>query len=342
MSGGQTPDAARARAATAARLLGAASALRERRGAEVVGPDLARYEATVASARAALGAEFAGHWEAGASLDLDGAFRLAAEAEVVDDATAPVDAPVPVSDVLPAAPPSASPVARAPQPEPDAGAGVDVEVRAFGPLQVMRDGVQVPSTELTPAKVRELLLYLVLHPAGRTKEQIALALWPDASPAQLRNAIHVTMHQLRRALGGRGAVTFDGGAHRIGAPGVRAVAERGPLGEGEAAGEWLAGHAARVGAAWAEAMEALARLAVRAEAPGEAVAPLEALVAAEPLREGAHRMLMAAYVTGGEPARALAHYDALVARLAREVGAAPGRETQALAATIRGGAGRTL
>jgi DNA-binding SARP family transcriptional activator len=89
-------------------------------------------------------------------------------------------------------------------------------------------------------------------------------------------------------------------------------------------------------------MEALARLAVRAAAPGEAVALLEALVAAEPLREGAHRLLMAAYVTGGEPARALAHYDALAALLAREVGAAPGRETRALAETIRGGAGRTL
>jgi DNA-binding SARP family transcriptional activator len=51
---------------------------------------------------------------------------------------------------------------------------------------------------------------------------------------------------------------------------------------------------------------------------------------------------MASYLAGGEPARALAHYDALAALLAREVGAAPGRETQALAATIRAGAGRTL
>jgi DNA-binding SARP family transcriptional activator len=84
-------------------------------------------------------------------------------------------------------------------------------------------------------------------------------------------------------------------------------------------------------------MEALARLAVRAEAQGEAIALLERLVAAEPLREGAHRMLMAAYVTVGEPARALAHYDALAALLAREVGAAPGRDTRALADAVRRG-----
>lgn len=88
-------------------------------------------------------------------------------------------------------------------------------------------------------------------------------------------------------------------------------------------------------------MEALARLAMRGDAVGEAVSVLEALVAVEPLREGAHRMLMTAYVAAGEPARALAHYAALAAMLARELGAAPARETQALAATIRDGAAGT-
>ncbi len=286
--------------------------------------------------------------------------------------------------------------------------GLTVHVLTFGPLLVTRGGVTVPPAELTPAKVRELLLYLALHPEGRTKEQAALALWPDASPAQVRNVFHVTLHQLRRALGRKAAVTFDGGAYALardvapragagaaapadaeaavvrcdvdavlaaadavraadraadrararGADAVAAagadaaaldvwrealaLAARGPLGEGEDAGEWLAAPAARVGAAWAEAMEALARLHARGDAPAAAASVLEALVAVEPLREGPHRMLMTAYVTAGEPARALAHYDALAARLAREVGAAPGRATRALAEAIRGGSGRTL
>jgi DNA-binding SARP family transcriptional activator len=381
-----------------------------------MGPDLARYETTVAAARAVLGAEFARHWDAGASRDLEGAFVLAAEAVVVDDAVpgdAPMLAAVPTHDVTPVAPPSPPSAARAAQPAPDVDGRLDIEVRAFGPLAVARDGVQVPPTELTPAKVRELLLHLVVHPAGRTKEQIALALWPDASPAQLRNAFHVTMHQLRRALGHKEAVTFDGGRYALAraagdawrtpgdaasgdAPGVRDVdavlaasdavraadrelgrggrpattrpagpdaggpdaggpdaggpdagalarwrsaldaAARGALGEGEDAGEWLAAPLARVTAAWVDGMEALARLHVARGAPREAAAVLEALVAAEPLREGAHRTLMATYAAAGEPARALAHYDALTALLAREVGAAPGRETTALAASIRG------
>jgi DNA-binding SARP family transcriptional activator len=280
-------------------------------------------------------------------------------------------------------------------------------VCAFGPLLVRRGGVTVPPAELTPAKARELLLYLAVHPGGRTKEQVGLALWPDASPAQVRNAFHVTLHQLRRALGRKDAIAFDGGAYALarvgddgrvgggtptsdlapGAPGdgsggqgavhsdvdavlaaaaaVRAAdraaerdgargpaagadadalarwrqaldrARRGPLGEGEAAGDWLAPHQARVGAAWAYGMEALARLHARRGAPGEAAAVLEELVAAEPLREGAHRALMVTYVAAGEPARALAHYDALTTLLARELGAAPAPETVALAASVR-------
>jgi DNA-binding SARP family transcriptional activator len=112
-------------------------------------------------------------------------------------------------------------------------------------------------------------------------------------------------------------------------------ARRGALGEGEDAGEWLAAEQARVDVAWADGMEALARLHARRGAPGEAAATLRSLVAAEPLREGAHRALMAAYVAAGEAARALAHYDALAADLARDVGAAPAAETAALAMAIR-------
>jgi DNA-binding SARP family transcriptional activator len=46
---------------------------------------------------------------------------------------------------------------------------------------------------------------------------------------------------------------------------------------------------------------------------------------------------MATYAATGEPARALAHYDALAALLAREVGAQPARDTRALADAIRRG-----
>jgi DNA-binding SARP family transcriptional activator len=44
---------------------------------------------------------------------------------------------------------------------------------------------------------------------------------------------------------------------------------------------------------------------------------------------------MELWAAAGEPARALAHYDALAALLRREVDAAPARETRTLAAQLR-------
>jgi DNA-binding SARP family transcriptional activator len=383
----------RARAEEAARLLGAAATLRARCGAEVIGSDRTQHARTLAAAEAALGADFARHWDAGAALDLAGACALAAAADVADPA------PASAASIEPAERAAAAPNAPAPLPGPvphaalaaaEAAVGAAVRVQAFGPMAVTRGGAALGPAELTPAKARELLLYLALHPDGRSKEQIALALWPDASPARVRNLFHVTLHQLRRILGHKDAVAFDGRAYALATAGaepgvpevatdvaaVRAAAaaarradrelvragtrgaaaadaagatvaalehwrrdldaaRRGPLGEGDDAGEWLTEHQANVRAAWAEGMEALARLHALRDDPAGAAAALEALVAAEPLREGARRGLMAAYTAAGEPARALAHYDALAAVLARELGAAPGRDTRALAEAIR-------
>jgi DNA-binding SARP family transcriptional activator len=384
------------------RLVGAATGLRERCGAEIIGPDRARNAATVAAARAVLGPAFDDEHRAGAALDLAGAFALAAAADVATAAPAapPIVAaeptrttaavPASVRPPVPAAIPAAVPAAAEPRPaSTGAPSARALTVLTFGPTAVVRDGVPVPHAELTPAKARELLLYLALHPGGRTKEQTAVALWPDASPAQVRNAFHVTLHQLRRVLGHKDAVTFDGRAYALApatapagavtvdcdvaevleaaaevraadrrlarggargpdaadAAGVDAAAlarwrlaldraARGPLGEDEG-GDWVAEHQGRVRAAWGEAMEALARLYAVREAPAEAAAVLEALVALEPLREGAHRALMACYAAAGEPARALAHHGALAALLGRELGAAPARETRALVDAIR-------
>jgi len=290
--------------------------------------------------------------------------------------------------------PRAVPIA--PPRVPAGGAGGDgpaLQVLAFGEMAVARGGVALGAGDLSPAKARELLLFLVLSPP-RTKEQIAVALWPDASEARVRNAFHVTLHHVRRILGGRDAVVFDGDTYRLrrpdpdgdgagaldcdvdamlaaaaaarasdraaeegGARGAEALAavgadaaalaawrraldraHRGALGGGTDAGDWLAPHEARVRAAWGNGMEALARLHARRGAPAEAAATLEALVAADALRETAHRALMACYAAAGEPARALAHYDALAGRLQHEVGAPPARDTRALADAIRRGA----
>jgi DNA-binding SARP family transcriptional activator len=248
----------------------------------------------------------------------------------------------------------------------------------LGPLAIAHDGQPLPTDALPGGKVRELLLFLLVHEQV-TKDAVGLALWPDASPAQVRNAFHVTLHHLRRLLGEQRWIAFERNAYRLDrapAPGVtldadvdavlgatarlrqaarrqerlepaaldaaRAALERarGDFAEGVTAEDWVVSHQDRIRAAWADGMDALARLYVAAGRPDDTVAVCEALVAREPLRESAHRLLMEAHAARGEPARALAHHDALVALLAREVGATPARETRAVADAIRRAAAR--
>jgi non-specific serine/threonine protein kinase len=358
-----------ARAGVAARLSAAASALRSRRGAEVMESDKERRATTIAAARAALGeTSFREAWELGEALDLAGVFALVESLEL-----APPSAEQPELRQTPIAPNTARAHA--------------LSIEAVGPLVVARDGVPLASGELPAGKATELLLYLLLHPEGRTKEQIGLALWPDASAGQIRASFHVILHHLRRALAadrdaGSQWITFADGRYRLlrevssptrgdGGPRLELDADvdailsaaevlsgaelreeavdprtldgvakalarrRGELGEGVTTGDWLLVHADRLGRVWRDGMEALARQLIRIGRNSEAELALEAVIADEPLREGAHRELMALWAAVGERARALAHYDTLVSLLRREVGALPDRETQLLAERIR-------
>ena len=351
---GASPDPARAEAA--ARLLGAAAGLRARCGAEVLGRERARHASTVAAARGALApAAFDAAWADGESLELDDVFALAATADVAVH-------PAHRAAALPPAP-ATPPPAAAPA----------LAVRALGLLVVTRAGVPLDASAWHSGKVKELLLFLLLNPP-RTKEQIGLALWPDASTAQLRNAFHITLHHLRRALGGREWVAFADGAYHLDRAPTTALAlqadvdlvlgaadrarqavrrqltlpdaevaalraaltdARGEIGEGVTAGDWLVEHQDRVRGAWADGVAAVARLLSARGAHDDAVELYQALLARDPLREAAHRDLMRAYAAAGEPARALRHHDELVALLRREVGAAPARETAALVEQLR-------
>jgi len=221
--------------------------------------------------------------------------------------------------------------------------------------------------------VLELLVFLLIH-RGATKEEVGLALWPDASAAQVRNVFHVTLHHLRRALGAARWITFDRNLYRFDRspePGrtleldvdqvlsasakvrallrerARPTAEqladarhalernRGPLAHGLVRDDWIVAHQDRVQGAWADGMDALAQLAYRTERYDDAASALESLLAREPLRESAHRLYLETLAARGEPARALAHFETLAAQLRRELGARPAAETRAIAERLR-------
>jgi DNA-binding SARP family transcriptional activator len=236
-----------------------------------------------------------------------------------------------------------------------------LHVCALGPLEIHVEGHRLAAEAWRSARPRELFLYLLLHPEGRTREQIGLAFWPDASAAQLRNNFHVTLHHVRKALGRTDAVVIERERYRVNpslgtwcdvpvferqakealrrarakedarVPLAEALAlYRGHLLEGLTVGDWhleLHDHLCRVAedCAWA-----LAQAHLSAGDATAAIPVLERLVRFDDLREEAHRALMQAWATTGDRTRAIAHYQDFVARLQRELEAAPEAATVAV------------
>lgn len=89
-----------------------------------------------------------------------------------------------------------------------------LSVNALGPPQILRGGEPLEADSLHHARPRELLLFLLAHPDGSTREQIGVSFWPDASPEQVKNNFHVTLHHLRKAIGGA-LITHERGRYII-------------------------------------------------------------------------------------------------------------------------------
>jgi DNA-binding SARP family transcriptional activator len=218
------------------------------------------------------------------------------------------------------------------------------------------------------ARPRELLVYLLLHPEGRTKEQAGLAFWPDASPAQLRNNFHVTLHRLRRALGGATCVVLAGDRYRID-PAVidefdaaeferelvaaqRAVKRqedgatarldqalaryRGDLLDGEPVGDWHLEHHDRLQRLYVDALMELGARLAREERHAKAAEVYRRVLARDELHEDALLALMRALAETGERAQALRVYRRFADRLQQELEAEPAREATQLFERLQG------
>src|SRR5690348_8286518 len=154
----------------AARLHGAAAANRDRIGARYWRTDSDQHRPALAAARAALGdAAFEAAFAEGREMDIDAALALAFDAAGQDVGPAVADPTTDTSEYEVVT----APVTRAPA----------LVVRTLGTLRISIHGVEVPPSAWGYAKARELLVYLMLRPEGRTREQVGAALWPEASAA---------------------------------------------------------------------------------------------------------------------------------------------------------------
>lgn len=249
-----------------------------------------------------------------------------------------------------------------------AKATLRLRIFALSTARVEVAGHTLASSEWTYAKSRELLFYLLSHPP-RTREQVGLDLWPDASSSRLRKAFHNALYYLRQALGRREWVVFEGGRYTFNrslghwfdveafesklaearrlkteAPGesVRHLEEavalyKGDFLEGSPGGEWVLARQDELRRAYEVVLLELGELLLEGARYTEAAEVYRKAIAFDRYSEVAHRRLMRSYAGMGEPGRALRHYQDLSEMLSEELGAPPAPETAELYERLRNG-----
>ena len=336
----------RHRHADAARLLGASDMVRERTLLAIPATERAQREQRLATLRAALGgAELERLLGEGRALSMEEVVRLTGYDTIGHTAEFRV------------AVPEEAPVA-AGAPAVHAAARPRLQVLALGPLQVYVGDRLVEQAAWGSARPRELLIYLLMHPEGRTKEQAGLAFWPDASPTQLRNNFHVTLHRLRKALGNAEWVQLTGDRYRIDPQAVagfdvvefeqevtsarlalkrqqegaaqrleQAVARyRGDFLDGEPVGDWHLEYRDRLQRIYVDSLMELGSGLLREERHDRAAEAYRRVLARDELHEDALVALMRCHAGLGERSQALRAYKRFADRLKQELAAEPGRE----------------
>ncbi|MGZ4354361.1 MAG: BTAD domain-containing putative transcriptional regulator, partial [Gaiellaceae bacterium] len=239
---------------------------------------------------------------------------------------------------------------------------MSVEFRLLGPLEVLRDGERVA---LRAAKQRALLADLLVH-GGRvvSVDRLVDDLWQDSPPTGARHALEAQVSRLRAALGEAAAVVARAPGYAIEVDpqsidtvrferllaDAREAAARDPdraaarasealaLWRGPALADFTYEPFAQAEIARLEGLRASAvELRIDADlALGRdgLVPELEALVAADPVRERLRAQLMLALYREGRQAEALAAYREARTALVEELGIEPGPELRELEAAI--------
>jgi non-specific serine/threonine protein kinase len=348
------------RALHAARLWGAMAALRERYGVRYrTAWERQGYEGAVAAARTRLGIRaFDAAWVEGSQRSLSDILAGEAAPTLTAPRSVAQDQWRPQARVRPFL--AGRPGARQ-KPEVE-GYLPALRITSLGHVGIYRGERLATAAELPYAKARELLFYLLSYPT-RSKEQIGLALWPDATPAHLRSSFRVILYHLRRALGDPTWIVRDGQRYRFNrvhtstywydveafdaaiasaqrqvdsAPDhARALLEaalalyHGDFLEELPAAEWIMQWQERLRQQRLQALLLLGQLYLARQEARLARDTFLSAVASDPYSEEAHRGVISSYVQAQEHSQAARHYARMRETFARELGIAPAPATLA-------------
>lgn len=352
---------------TAAVILASAEALRDRIAAPHLPSERERIAGITRDLERSLGRRFEDLWSTGRALSREAAVDLAR------------NTPFPTTAVGTTPEGSASSSAKAPTNNTSGtindGATTaltnvaDLSLRVLGALDVKVQGVAVESGAWGSARSRELLLFLVCHTNGVTKEQVGLAFWPEASAAQVRNTFHVTLHRLRKALGHAEWITLQQDRYRLSpqlviecdalrferdmTEALKLVKRRDEraadalhsalalygqdLLAGESVGEWHVPMHDQLQRLFFDGLQALSGIQLEAGQFADAIATCRRLLSFDSLDEEAWRRIMTAHARAGERSQALRAYQQVVELMMRELESEPDRATEKLAQRIQKG-----
>jgi predicted ATPase/DNA-binding SARP family transcriptional activator/Flp pilus assembly protein TadD len=246
-----------------------------------------------------------------------------------------------------------------------------LEVHLLGGFRVSVGGQPVPATAWRRKRAAAVVKLLALEPTHRLhREQITDALWPELDPDDAANNLRVALHHARQRLHAHDSgadadalLDREGDVISLGPPervrvdvddfesAVRRAWQSPDPAASETAlamygGDLLpedlyedraAGRRTTLRASYLTLLRRLAQLYEQRVELGQAIAVWHRLLAAEPLDEDGHAALIRLLAQVGQPHQASAQYDALVALLARDLGAEPQPATRELIAAIRDG-----
>jgi DNA-binding SARP family transcriptional activator len=237
----------------------------------------------------------------------------------------------------------------------------------LGDFQLWNDNGLVPSSAFPTRKVIELLLALIDQPQQRlTIDQLSDRLWPARDPDAARKNLHVAIGHLRRALepdlkrpADSTYLITEGDTYQLRIDGwtidvqlfdqhlriaqlaqadqkwIEAVAEfraalalyRGDYLIDVRDAEWTLTSREKYREARLDALEQLAECYARLKQPRAELEAAQQVVAVDPLRESAWRLIMSAHTTLGEAGLALRAYHTCATNLQSELNIAPSLET---------------
>jgi DNA-binding SARP family transcriptional activator len=244
----------------------------------------------------------------------------------------------------------------------------ELSLCALGPLHIAHGSQPVDATSWGYARVKELLFYLLDAPA-RTKEQIGLALWPNADLTQLRNNLHEALYYLRRVLGRSEWIVYEQKhyvfnrqlpydydverfeqsvfqAHQVQATApeqaitilkLAILLYRGDFLEDLAVGDWARERRDELRRSYQQALRLLGKLYAAQNQYVQAAETYHKLIVHDRYQEDAHRELIWCYLHLGERGQALRHYQCLASWMHEELRTRPSAETRALLKYLRRG-----